>query len=128
MASNVYEGMFLLDSNRYSRDASGVSKQITDIIEKLDGEVLVSRLWAEQRLAYPIEGHRKGTYWLTYFRMDGDRQTEMARACKLNDNILRNLVLKVDDRLVDALVSHAQAGTSSGGGEAETTTATTATS
>ena len=55
-SSNVYEGMFLLDSNRYSRDAAGVSKQITDLIEKSDGEVLVSRLWSEQRLAYPIEG------------------------------------------------------------------------
>ena len=107
MATNVYEGMFLLDANRYSRDPNGVSKEINDIVEKCGGEMLVSRLWNEQRLAYPINGQRKGTYWLTYFKLDSAKQTDLNRACRLSDNIMRNLVLRVDDRLVDALVSHA---------------------
>jgi small subunit ribosomal protein S6 len=58
-------------------------------------------------LAYPIDGHRKGTYWLTYFRIESTRLSEFNRACQLNDNILRNLTLKVDPRLVDTLVAHA---------------------
>ena len=107
MATNVYEGMFLLDANRYSRDPNGVSKEINDIVEKCGGEMLVSRLWNEQRLAYPINGQRKGTYWLTYFKLDSAKQTDLNRACRLSDNIMRNLVLRVDDRLVDTLVSHA---------------------
>ena len=43
MAVNVYEGMFILDSNRYSRDAAGVSGQIPEMIQKLGGEMLASR-------------------------------------------------------------------------------------
>ena len=35
MAVNVYEGMFILDSNRYSRDQVGVSGQIGEMIQKL---------------------------------------------------------------------------------------------
>ena len=62
MAVNVYEGMFILDSNRYSRDTVGVSGQISEMITKLGGEILASRLWEERRLAYPIDGHRKGAY------------------------------------------------------------------
>lgn len=108
MANNVYECLFILDPNRYARDPGGVSGGIPEIIEKLEGEVLANRLWNEQKLAYPIQGHRKGTYWLTYFRLDSRRVTEFNRACQLNDNILRNLTLKVDPRLVDALVAHAQ--------------------
>ena len=66
MSTNVYEGMFLLDSNRYARDPNGVSNEIDQIVKKCGGEILVSRLWSEQRLAYPIEGHRslgRGHSW-----------------------------------------------------------------
>ena len=107
MATKVYEGMFLLDSNRYARDPGGVSGQVVQILEKCGGEILASRLWNEQKLAYPVDGHRKGTYWLTYFRMDSQRQGELTRACRLNENILRNLIIRIDDRLVDTLVRHA---------------------
>jgi small subunit ribosomal protein S6 len=54
LPANVYEGMFILDTNRYARDPDGVSKQIPAMIEKLGGEMLVSRLWEERRLAYPV--------------------------------------------------------------------------
>lgn len=105
---NVYECMFILDSNRYARDPGNVTAAIPEMVQKLGGSVLASRLWNEQKLAYPIEGHRKGTYWLTYFQMDSTRLVEFNRACQLNGNILRNLTLKVEPRLVDALVSHAK--------------------
>ncbi len=106
MSQKVYECLFLLDSNRYARDPGSVSTGLNETIEKLDGEVLATRLWNEQKLAYPVRGHRKGTYWIIYFRIDGNRLSEFERACRLNDNILRNLTLAVDPRLVDVLVSH----------------------
>lgn len=107
MAENVYECLFLFDSNRYARDPGGVSGAIPTMVENAGGEVLASRLWNEQKLAYPIRGQRKGTYWLTYFRLDSGKLTEFNRACQLNDNILRNLVLKVEPRLEEVLVAHA---------------------
>lgn len=107
MTTNVYETLFILDSNKYARDPSGVSGTIPTLIEKLGGEILANRLWMEQKLAYPIKGHRKGTYWLTYFRLDSSKLTEFNRQCRLNENILRNLTLAVEPRLVDVLVSHA---------------------
>jgi len=110
VSQNVYEGMFLFDSNRYGRDPSGVSRQVSDMIKKYGGEVLVSRLWEERRLAYPISGQRKGTYWLSYFRLESSQLTAINRDCRLSENMLRHLVLKVEPRLVDALVKHAQAG------------------
>jgi small subunit ribosomal protein S6 len=110
LKSHVYETLFILDSNRYARDPSGVSGTIPTMIEKLGGEVLANRLWIEQRLSYPIKGHRKGTYWLTYFRLDAEHLSEFNRQCKLNENILRNLTLSVEPRLVDVLVAHARGG------------------
>ena len=108
MADNVYEGMFILDSNRYGHDPEAVSGQVNDTIQKLGGEMLVSRLWEERRLAYPIKTHRKGTYWLTYFRLASGQLTAVKREFQINESVLRSLFLKVDPRIVDALVAHAQ--------------------
>jgi small subunit ribosomal protein S6 len=107
LAAIVYEGLFILDSNRFGRDPETVSGQITTMVEKLGGEMLVSRLWEERRLAYAIKGQRKGAYWLTYFRLDSLRLLELQRQCMITDDILRVLFLKVNPRIVDALVAHA---------------------
>lgn len=110
MAQFVYEGMFILDANRYGRDPDAVSGQIPEMIRAAGGEMLVSRLWEERRLAYQIRGHRKGAYWLTYFKLDSGQLSGVQRKCQLSDSILRALFLKVDPRIVDTLVTHAQAG------------------
>lgn len=110
MAATVYEGMLILDSTRYARDPDGIANQIHSMIQEAGGEILVSRLWEERRLAYPIKGQRKGAYWLTYFRLDGPKLDELTRKCQINENILRVLFLKVDPRIVDALVEHARSG------------------
>lgn len=107
MTANVYEGMFILDPNQYSRDPAAVSGAINELIEKHGGELLVSRLWSEQKLAYPLNGHRKGAYWLTYFRLESTRLADLNREIRINERILRSLLLKIDNRLVDAMVAHA---------------------
>ena len=99
--------MFIYDSNRYAKDPGGISKLADELIAKHGGEVLVSRLWNEQRLAYPIDGHRKGTYWLTCFSMPGVNLTEFNRDCEISEDILRHLAVKIDGRLVETLVAHA---------------------
>lgn len=108
MARNVYECLFILDSNRYARDPGGVSGTIPEMIEALGGTILANRLWNEQKLAYPIDGHIKGTYWLTYFEIESTRLIELDRACHLNEAVVRQMVLKIDPRLVEAMVSHAR--------------------
>ncbi len=110
MATNVYEGMFILDSNRYARDPGGVSGQIPEMIQKLGGEMLVSRLWEDRRLEYPINGHRRGTYWLAYFKLESGQIAHLNRQSQLNESIVRNLVIKIHPRLVDAVVEHAKLG------------------
>jgi small subunit ribosomal protein S6 len=106
----VYEGMFILDPGKYGRDPGGLAQQINDLIAQFGGTVLAARLWDERKLAYPIKGHKKGTYWLTYFRMPGNNLTGFERQCEITEEIVRKLVLKVDDRIADALVQHALAG------------------
>ncbi len=107
MAQNVYECMFIFDSNAYARDPGAVSGRIPKMIEKCGGELLASRLWFEQRLAFPIKGNRKGSYWLSFFRMESERVAEFNRECQLDDSILRHLTLKVDPRMAEIRISQA---------------------
>ena len=105
MPEKTYEGFFLLDSNRYSRDPSAAPQQISAAIEKCGGEVLASRIWDDGRkLAYPIAGQKKGTYWLTYFKLDSGRLVELNRNYQLNENMLRHLFVRLDPRVAVALV------------------------
>jgi small subunit ribosomal protein S6 len=99
--------MLIYDSNKYAQDQAGVSGAISELVNKAGGEVLVSRLWNEQKLAYPIGHHRKGTYWLAYFRLDSSKLEEINRSLRINEAVLRSLTLKVEPRLVEALVAHA---------------------
>ena len=105
---NTYETLFILDSNHYARDPGGVSKQIEEIITEAGGTVLVNRLWMEQKLAYPINGHQKGTYWLAYFEMEGSELVKIERAFQLFEPVMRELTLKLDPRVVEPVLANAR--------------------
>lgn len=114
MQTQVYEGLFIFDSNRYARDQANLPGEVEKMINDAGGEVLVSRLWEERRLAYPIKGQRKGTYWLLYFRSPTGEITGLNRKCELHDSVLRHLVIKLHPSLVEPILAHA-----AGAGESE---------
>ncbi|APW60859.1 30S ribosomal protein S6 [Paludisphaera borealis] len=107
MPLNTYEAMFLLDSTKAAAAWDDTVKQVHDILAKHDSEIVASRQWDERRLAYPIEGHKKGTYLLTYFRTDGSKLHDIVADCHLSDVILRELILKVHPKLEENLVNQA---------------------
>lgn len=108
MAENVYECMFIFNANAYARNPTGASNAVEEMVKSVGGEMLASRLWNEQKLAYPINGHRKGAYWLTYFRLETSKMVKFNRSCQLNDMILRHLAIKLDPRLVAPMVAVAK--------------------
>lgn len=108
--TNVYEAMLIFDSNRFARERAALPAEVEKTIKAENGEVVVSRLWEERRLAYPIAGQRKGTYWLIYFRGPSSMLTSLNRQWEIHDGILRHLVLKIHPHLVDAVLEHAKAG------------------
>src|SRR3954453_6931328 len=111
LAANTYEGMFLLDSAKVAVSWDDSVKQVHDILTKHQSEIVASRQWDERRLAYPVEGHKKGTYLLTYFKTDGSTLKDIVADCHLSDYVLRELILKVHPKLVDHLVNQAMTST-----------------
>ena len=108
MPANVYECMFLLDTTKAGGDLATVDKSIRTLLEKNHAEVLISRPWDERRLSYPIGSQKKGLYYLTYFSSEGQHLPGIDRDCKLNEMIMRQLVLRIDAKLVDTMLSLAK--------------------
>src|ERR1700720_4018190 len=108
MPANVYECMFLLDTNKVAGDVPAAAQQLHTIFERSQAEVLASRPWDERRLAYPVKGHKKGLYYLTYYRTEGKNLLNIERDVALTELILRSLVLKVDPKVVDLMLAVAR--------------------
>ena len=107
MPVSTYEGMFLLDSQKVAVSWDDSVKHVHDILTKHSSEIVASRQWDERRLAYTVDGHKKGTYLLTYFKVEGSALKEIVADCHLSDVVLRELVLKVHPKLVDHLMNQA---------------------
>jgi small subunit ribosomal protein S6 len=108
MAASVYECMFLLDTNKVAGDVGTAQKQLHALLERNHAEVLASRPWDERRLSFPVKGHKKGLYYLTYFRTEGNNIVNFERDCALNEMILRQLVLHIEEKLVEPMLAVAR--------------------
>ena len=93
MSANVYEAMFLLDTNKVAGDVPTAAGHLHSLLEKNNAEVLVSRPWDERKLAYPIKKQKKGAYHIVYYRMDSLKQIELERDLALNETVLRQLTV-----------------------------------
>jgi small subunit ribosomal protein S6 len=103
--------MFLLDSTKVALSWEAAEQQVHDLLKKHEAEIVASRQWDERRLAYGVDGHKKGTYLLTFFRADATKLEAIRADCHLSDLVLRELILKVHPKLADHLVTQAMTST-----------------
>ncbi|HEY8504016.1 MAG TPA: 30S ribosomal protein S6 [Gemmataceae bacterium] len=109
MPVNTYECLILLDPTKASGEAENARNQIHAILEKHHCEILESRVWDEKRLAYPIGHHKKGVYYIVYFRTDSANIKEIESDFRINELILRYLTQKLHPKWVDRLLEATRA-------------------
>ncbi|MAT14738.1 MAG: 30S ribosomal protein S6 [Planctomyces sp.] len=95
--------MFLLDSAQFAADPEATVQQVLNILENAGAQIDAHRPWQDGRLAYEIDGHKKGLHYLVLFRMDGSHMAAVNRQCRLSDGIIRSLMLKHPRVLYDAI-------------------------
>lgn len=96
--------MFILDSGKFASDPEAAGREVCGIIEKVGGTVLTHRPWEDRKLAYQIGRYRKGLYYLTFFTAESTAVNDIRGIVKLNDNVVRHLVLSHDKGLFDQMV------------------------
>ena len=92
---NLYEAMFVMDVQT-APDVGAMEGEIKRILGRAEAETLICRRWEDRRLAYEIDGRKRGSYWLTYFNAPTDKVVGIERDVQLSEKVLRVLVLRVE--------------------------------
>lgn len=86
---HLYEGMYII-SARLSDDArSKALDKIVSGIEQKGGEVLKIHDQGKKRLAYEINGHREGNYYVLYFNVPPHAMKELWLEYRLSEDLIR---------------------------------------
>ena len=81
-------------------DALGeLHQQVEKVVHQFGGNIEKTENWGRRRLAYDIAHHREGTYVLHVINGPGEFVHELDRRLKVIDQVVRHLVVRVDDEL-----------------------------
>ncbi len=95
MATNQYEAMFLVGTMASTEAEAGIAL-CRKFIEAHGGQIQVIKKWDERKLSYEINKQKRGTYVIAFFKAEGSSVTALERDVKLNEEILRVLVLRAE--------------------------------
>lgn len=95
---NNYEGVFIVDPDLTADASKGVVTQIQELIQKNGGRVDGLQDWGKKRLAYKINKKQEGSYVLFNFQLDPKLARKLEQSLRLNDQIIRYLIVNKDTR------------------------------
>ncbi|MFA6350348.1 MAG: 30S ribosomal protein S6 [Candidatus Omnitrophota bacterium] len=94
---NKYEAMFIIKPDLGEEDRKALFNQISEVIVKNEGQVTNASIWAERkRLFFPLKRYKEGTYYLVNFTSPGLALTKISNIFKMNESILRNLIVALE--------------------------------
>ena len=85
-----YETLYLLRPDISPEDVSTILTRMEQSVEKNNGEVVKSEKWAERDLAYPIDNHTRGLYYIMVYSAEPGAVTDIEKYFTLSkNNVLR---------------------------------------
>jgi small subunit ribosomal protein S6 len=93
--TNQYEGMFLFGSGA-ATEPQAAEATVRKFIEQHGGQIAVLKKWDERKLAYEVNGQKRGTYIIAFFTATGEAVGPIERDVKLNEQVLRVMITKAD--------------------------------
>ena len=94
-----YELMFIVNQTDVNQKThEGVVEEVRKLIEQMQGRVLRVRPWGLREFAYEIEDNTHGYYVIMRFLLEPDQILELESKLKLQELILRCLILNLNER------------------------------
>ena len=91
-----YEGVFIINPDLAGDAAKGIVTQVQELVTKNGGRVDGLQEWGKRRLAYKIHKRHEGNYLVMNFQLDSKHTKKFEQALRLNDNVLRFLLVNKD--------------------------------
>lgn len=96
MSKRKYEAFYIVPGSFSDDEVQKVADHFKEVVEKNGGTVESAAKWEKRKLAYEIKGHKDGNYVLMTFEADGPVPNELNRLMRINDNIVRHRIDKLD--------------------------------
>jgi small subunit ribosomal protein S6 len=94
-----YELVYILSPDATEQEITDLHTQVESIVARYQGEMLKTENWGRRRMAFRIGKHREGNYVLEVFKGTGELTKELDRRLKVIDNVIRHLIVRVDEEL-----------------------------
>lgn len=96
-----YEAVYIFDSAMEEEAVNEKLDRFHGLItgEEAGGEVTAVDHWGRRQLAYPLLKHENGYYVVTHFRSDAEKLPEFERLLKLDESLLRYMIVVNEDNL-----------------------------
>jgi small subunit ribosomal protein S6 len=94
-ANKIYEAMFLLPPGAAAEQEKS-QQLVRGIVERHGGKITVIKKWDERKLAYEMNGQKRGLYIIVYFTAPGAAVTAIERDVNLSEEVIRVLVTHAD--------------------------------
>ncbi len=96
--SGNYEAMVLYHPDLEKEDVTAQAERFKGLIEQHEGTVHEINEWGKRHLAYAIEKVRDGYYVLFTFTCEPSLPAELERNLRINDKVLRYIVINQDEK------------------------------
>ncbi len=97
--SRQYELVYVVSPEVGEDGVKDLHTQVEAIVSGLGGRIAKTDNWGRRRLAYEIGRHKEGTYVVNLVEGPGELVRELNRKLKVMDQVLRYLVVRVDEDL-----------------------------
>ena len=94
---NKYETLFVVDASKGEEETAALVDKFKSLIEA-NGTIESVDEWGRRRLAYPINDMAEGYYVLVNFAAKAEFPAELERVFGITDGVLRNIVIKKDEK------------------------------
>jgi small subunit ribosomal protein S6 len=94
---DLYEAMYIADPGLSEHEVETLAERLKAEIVQKGGEIVDLQHLGKKRLAYSIRRKRDGFYLLLYFRLARKLLSEVRAGYRLNESILRFLILKKNE-------------------------------
>jgi small subunit ribosomal protein S6 len=101
----LYEAIFLI-SQGVAAELDGLIRHIETIFDRAGAEVVAMKKWDERRLAYEIEGQKRGIYILAYLHAGPDAVATIEHDSNISEQIMRFMVVRADHMTLDEAAAH----------------------
>lgn len=93
---NKYEVMFIAKPLE-DAEVDPIAEFVSNLIKKNGGNVEKVDRWGKRHLAYPVKKQADGNYVLINFEADPEVIKEIDRVMKIQEDILKHLIVKIDE-------------------------------